>query len=114
MPSAIRGPVDQAHHRQRRHGLAAARLADDGERAALADLEVDPVDCAQEASAVEPGAQVLGGGSGTLRAPDLGGHLRRRRRGGNVDVPLELLEHVGGITRLQGLEQHAMLLDRLL
>ena len=56
------GPVDQAHHRERGHGLAAARLADDAERAALRDLEVDPVDGAQEAVArVEPGAEVLDG-----------------------------------------------------
>ena len=56
------GPVDQAHHRQRGHGLAAARLADDAERAPRRDLEVDPVDGAEEAVAgVEAGAEVLDG-----------------------------------------------------
>src|SRR5215210_4425027 len=54
------GPVDQAHHRERGHRLAAARLADDGERVALVDPEVDPVDRAQEAlPRVEAGAEVL-------------------------------------------------------
>ena len=64
-PRALRdpaGPVDQAHHRERRHRLAAARLADDRERAALVDLEVDPVDRPQEAlPRVEARAQVLDG-----------------------------------------------------
>ena len=42
--------IDQAHDRERRHGLAAARLADDAECAALLDREVDAVHRADDAA----------------------------------------------------------------
>src|SRR5207247_2075596 len=54
------GQIDQPHDRQRRHGLAAARLADDAERPALVDREGDAVDGPHDtASGAEPRAQVL-------------------------------------------------------
>jgi hypothetical protein len=50
---------DQAHDRERGDRLAAARLADDAERAPGPERERDPVDGAVGAAiAVEPGAQV--------------------------------------------------------
>ena len=53
------GLVDEAHHRQHRDALAAARLADEAEHLALADGEVDAVDGVDlSGTGVEPGAQV--------------------------------------------------------
>ena len=52
--------VDEPHHRQRSDRLAAAGLADDAERGAGLQLEVDPVDRADRTAVrVEPRPQVL-------------------------------------------------------
>jgi hypothetical protein len=57
----LRGrPRDQAHERERRDRLPAARLADDSERLALVDLEADAVDGPDHAVAREEmGAQIV-------------------------------------------------------
>src|SRR5207253_5321281 len=53
------GRLDEPHDRERRHRLAAPGLADDAERAAGAEREVDAVDGADRtARRLEPGAQV--------------------------------------------------------
>ena len=104
-------PVDQPHHRERSDGLAGPRLADDAERAALRDLEVDAVDGAQEALArVEAGAEVLN----REQRRHARATPRSGRRGRDVDVALELRHHGRRVACLERLEQLAMLLDRLL
>jgi hypothetical protein len=60
LPSRISRAADQAHHRERGDRLAASGLADDAERLARFDLEVDPVDGPDDATlGEEPGPQVL-------------------------------------------------------
>src|SRR3989304_5096846 len=65
------GLLDEPHHRQGGDALAAARLADDADGLAVADLIRDAVDGLDGAVlGEEGGAQVLGLGEGSIRSVD--------------------------------------------
>ncbi len=79
------GMTDQPHHRQRRHRLAAARLADQAQHLAPVDVQVDCVHCVHHAVAgVEEGLEPI----------DLQQTLPDIDHGGNVDVD--------GVVRIDG------------
>ena len=117
------GGCDQPHDRERGHALAAAGLADDPERAARLDREVDPVDGPDDA-AVRVGTHVRRfstDSSSVMRSPSFRPPTAssRRARGAvrasgaaraeHGDVMLEHDSHPLGIARLEGCQQVTVL-----